>query len=299
MDVFRSALGRLGGRVPEGREVPEELPKAEQRLREIEQETGERPEGRLPGFLLLGAQKCGTSFLFNRLSHHPDVEPAVVKEVDFFSKHFERGVGWYRSCFPAPARADGEPSLSWEASPNNLFYPHAARRAAEVVPSARLIALLRNPVDRAYSHYHHQVRLGHETLPSFEEALEAEEERLRGKREGMLRDEGYLPPEFPRFSYRARGMYADQLEEWYGHFDGEQLLVLKSEDLYENTPGTVADIVRFLGLPEWEPKAARLARGVPKHSREPMDPSTRKRLERYFEPHNGRLYEQLGKDFGW
>lgn len=297
MDVFRSAFGRLSGRVSEGREAPEKVPKAEQRLREIEQETGGRPEGRLPDFLLLGAQKCGTSFLFNRLSRHPNVEPAVVKEVDFFSKHFDRGVGWYRSCFPA--RADGEPSLSWEASPNNLFYPHAARRAAEVVPDARLIVLLRNPVDRAYSHYHHQVRLGHETLPTFEEALEAEEARLRGKRDRMLRDEGYLPPEFPRFSYRARGVYADQLEEWYGHFGEEQLLVVKSEDLYGSTPETVAEIVRFLGLPVWKPEAARLARGAPKHPREPMDPATRERLERYFEPHNRRLYERLGRDFGW
>lgn len=298
MDVLRSALDRFGRHAPVGLAADGEIPKAEKKLRKIEQETGKRPEGRLPDFLLLGAQKCGTAYLFKRLSRHPDVEPPVIKEVDFFSKHFGWGVGWYRSCFPA--RSDGQPSWSWEASPNNLFYPHAARRAAEVVPAAKLIALLRNPVDRAYSHYHHQVRMGHETLPSFEAALEAEEERLRGKREEMLRDEGYLPLEFPRFSYRARGIYADQIEEWRRHFDDEQLLVVKSEDLYESPRETITGIVRFLGLPEWNPENARLSRAkTPRYSYGPMDPTTRKQLEEYFEPHNRRLYGYLGRDFGW
>lgn len=226
------------------------------------------------------------------------VIPTVISlQGNFFSKHFDEGVKWYRSCFPAPAHKDGKPVWTREASPNYLFYPHAARRTAEVVPDARLIVLLRNPVDRAYSHYHHQVRIGHESLPGFEEALEAEEERLRGKRERMLADESYLPVEFPRFSYVGRGLYANQLEEWHRYFDKDQLLAIKSEDFFERTEETLAKVVRFVGLPKWEPE--RTSRRARKYTLEPMNPDTRERLEEYFKSHNQRLYEYLGVDFGW
>jgi hypothetical protein len=110
---------------PERASPADEPVKADLALREIAQRTGKMPEGRLPDFLLIGAQKCGTGFLFRLLSQHPRVEPAVIKEVGFFSNHFEKGLEWYRSCFPAPAHEDGRPVWTWEASPNDLFYPHA------------------------------------------------------------------------------------------------------------------------------------------------------------------------------
>ena len=167
-----------------------------------------RDGGLIPLFLIC-AQKCGTTFLFRLLNCHPDVEPAVVKEVNYFSNFPEKGIDWYRSCFPAPAhREDGRAVWTWEASPNYLFYPGAARRAAEVAPGLKLIVLLRNPVDRAYSHYNHQVRRGNEPLSTFEEALEAEEERLRPAKERM-RGEERLSVNFLRFSYVSRGLYAD------------------------------------------------------------------------------------------
>ncbi len=253
--------------------------------------------GGLPDFLMIGAQKGGTGFLFRLLSRHPHVEPAAFKEVSFFSNYFDRGVDWYRSYFPPPTHKDGRKVLSWEGSPNYLLYPHAARRAAEIVGHAKLIVLLRNPVDRAYSHYNHQVRMGHEPLSSFEEALEAEEGRLRGARERMLENEHYNSVNFPRFSYVSRGLYADQLAEWHKYFDESRMLILESEDLRERTGDTVDRILNFLNLPDWEPENAR--RPKPKYRYEPMRPETRQRLEEYFAPHNERLYDYLGKDFGW
>lgn len=253
-------------------------------------------EGTLPKFITIGAQKGGTSFLYNLLTQHPDVEPAAKKELDFFSHRFDRGVGWYRSCFPELTGEKRDELSTTEASPSYLYHPHAARRAARTIPGARLIVLLRDPVDRAYSHYQHQVRMGNETL-SFEEAVDAEKERLRGEREKMLKDEHYGGADYFRFSYLSRGIYADQFAEWYGHFGEDRILVLKSEDFFGQTRETLETVLGFLGLPNWEPETVQ--RRKRKYSYEEMDSSTRRRLEEYFEPHNQRLYEYLGKDFGW
>ena len=257
---------------------------------------GESKKGTLPDFVIIGAKKSGTTSLYRLLIQHPHVEPAAAKELHFFDTLYEEGVEWYRQCFPPPRLKDGRQTVTGEATPYYLYHPHAARRMAEVVPQARLIALLRNPVDRAYSDYHHLVRSGREHL-AFEEAIEAEEERLRGESEKMLEDEHYVSPNHQHFSYLARGLYADQLMRWSEFFDNEQMLVLKSEDFFKRPREGLKAVLDFLDLPEWEPESW----GAPKKGgyEGEIDPKTRRRLEEYFEPHNQKLYEYLGTDFGW
>ena len=253
--------------------------------------------GTLPDFIVIGTQKGGTTFFYNRLARrHPYVDGAAKKEVHFFSRHFDMGVGWYKSHFSAPKQRNGRRVLTGEASPYYLYHPHAARRAAEVVPHAKLIALLRNPVDRAYSHYNHQVRMGHEPLTSFEAAIEAEGQRLLGEKEKMLADENYVSLSYARFSYLSRGVYVDQLKQWHKYFDEEQILVLKSEDLYQRTQETFRRAQRFLDIPCYEIQF-KPRKGEDKYTR--MNPLTRKQLEIHFEPHNQRLYDYLGIDFDW
>ena len=251
--------------------------------------------GALPDFLIIGAQKCGTTFLYHLLCQHPYVEPAATKEVHFFDTGFANGVEWYRSHFSPPTQKEGRKVLTGESSPYYLYHPHAARRAAQVVPGSKLIALLRNPVDRAFSDYNHKAREGREPL-SFEEAIAAEKERIRGEKEKMLADESYASPTYRKFSYLSRGVYVDQLEEWCGYFDEEQLLVLKSEDFFENPQAVFERALEFLGLPHWWTGVSG-ERNEGEYER--MNPATRQRLEDYFEPHNKRLYDFLGVDFGW
>ena len=250
----------------------------------------------LPDFLIIGAQKSGTNSLYDLLTQHPHVERAITKELNYFNLHFEKGIEWYRSQFALPRWKDERKLITGEATPDYLFYPDAARRAAKVVPQAQLIVLLRNPVHRAYSHYHHQVRKGRETL-GFEEAIEAEEARLRGERDKMLEDEHYTSFNYRHFSYLSRGIYVDQLLRWSKFYSQEQMLVLKSEDLFERTLETLKLVLDFLGLFDWEPEAVEI-RNKGRYGQE-MNPATRRRLEEYFEPHNRRLYEYLGVDFGW
>jgi Sulfotransferase domain len=163
--------------------------------------------------------------------------------------------------------------------------------------------LLRNPIDRAYSHYRHEVtkvrrnnRLIIEPL-AFEDALELEELRLRGESEKMLQDDRYSSFNHQHFSYLSRGVYADQLARWFEFFSKEQMLVLKSEDFFERTPEVFKRTLSFLGLPDWTPEEWEIfLKG--NYERE-MAPATRRQLEVYFEPHNRRLYDYLGVDFDW
>jgi hypothetical protein len=268
----------------------------ELRAAKEQQTDGDLGTGTLPDFVIIGAHKCGTTSLYHLLTRHPHVESAAAKELRFFTNHFDKGIEWYRRCFPQPKWKDGRRTITGEATPYYLFHPRTAERMAEVVPQARLITLLRNPVDRAYSHYYHQVRLGRETR-SFEEAVESEQERLL-RREGVTSEvQDLTRADRERSKYLSRGIYVDQLLRWAMFFDNEQMLVLKSEDFFERTTDTFKLVQDFLDLPEWEPESWEIYKKG--DYKQKMNPATRGWLEAYFEPHNQRLYEYLGVDFGW
>ncbi len=259
---------------------------------------GEEPgAGALPDFLIIGARKAGTTFLYNLLTRHPHVQRAARKELHYFSNLIEQeGIEWYRRCFPEPGWKDGRRIITGEATPY-LAHRYAPERAAKMVPQARLIALLRDPVGRAYSDYQHEVRAGRESR-TFKEAIEAEKARLLGEGGRTSEREGRAGGHNSR--YLSRGIYVDQLLRWWRYFDKEQTLVLKSEDFFKSPHGTLKSVFGFLELPDWEPGVLDLHNKRNRGGyRRGMDPATRKRLEEFFEPHNRRLYEHLGVDFGW
>lgn len=254
----------------------------------------------LPDFLVIGAQKAGTTALYAYLRWHPQVTGPAWKEVSFFDRHYGRGEAWYRGQFPSrpwlwlTGGRTGRRPLVGEASPSYVLHPHAPERVHALVPNARLVVLLRNPVDRALSHYHHEVALGREPL-SFEEALEREPERVDGELE-RLGDTRYFSHAWWDFTYLARGRYAEQLERWLAVFPREQLLVLASERLRREPAATYARVLDHLGAGPYD-----LPSYPPIFEREyaPMEPATRLRLEQYYAPHNERLSVLVGEDLGW
>jgi hypothetical protein len=247
----------------------------------------------LPDFLVLGAQKAGTTALYEYLRRHPQITGPSWKEVSFFDRHWARGESWYRGNFPNLARTRGK--LVGEASPSYVFHPLGPERVKAVVPDARLVVLVRNPVDRALSHYNHEVALGREPL-SFEEALDAEDERLHGEVERMEADPRYFSREWWSHTYKARGRYAEQLERWLAVFPPEQLLVLPSEDLGDAPERAHAEVRAFLGA---APQRLDSYPRVYERRYDPMSGSTRERLAEEFAEPNRRLYELLGRDLGW
>jgi Sulfotransferase domain len=255
----------------------------------------------LPDFLILGAQKAGTTALYAYLRWHPEITGPSFKEVSFFDRHYARGSPWYRAHLPArprqwPAklRHGSWPSVG-EASPSYLFHPLAPKRVRGLIPAARLIAVLRNPVDRALSHYQHEVALGREPL-SFEEALEQEEVRMCGEVERMTANPAYFSHAWWNYTYAARGRYAEQLERWYEAFPREQLLVLFSEELLEQPAESYARVVDFLGV---GPHELRSFPRIFSREYEQMSQATRERLEVEFLEPNRQLEQLLGRDLPW
>ncbi len=254
--------------------------------------------GRLPDFIVVGTQKGGTTELYDQLVLHPQIAPSFAKEVHFFDANFSKGTDWYTAFFPRVSETDVNRTsgcITGEASPCYLFHPDVARRVWATIPHVKIILLLRNPVDRAYSHYHHEVRLGYETLP-FEKALAREEVRLQGEKAKMLRDKHYYSNNYMHYSYLNRGIYIDQVKSWFEVFPQEQILVLKSEEFFANTASVMSQVHQFLGVPHVETVKMERHKSFPYPK---MDQMLRQRLLEHFEPYNQQLFDYLGRDFCW
>jgi hypothetical protein len=196
----------------------------------------------LPSFLVIGTMRGGTSSLFKYLESHPDTAASLRKEVRYFTRYWDKGLDWYRAHFPITRRR-----FAFEATPDYLFHPFAPTRAAEILPNAKLIVLLREPLARARSHYDHMVRLGFERR-SFTRALEEEDGFVGEALANCEDDERIWQPEFLYHSYLARGHYADQLERWLEVYPVRNFLVLWSEDLFAKRIETLDTIADFLSI---------------------------------------------------
>lgn len=252
----------------------------------------------LPNLLVIGAQRCGTSSLYKYLSRHPAAFGGLRKEVRYFSLYHDLGTAWYKAHFPlrwtvdAARRQTGANPIIFEATPDYLFHHDAPQWVKSELGHPKLIVLLRDPVERAYSHYGHRCRLGLETR-SFGEALDLEQKLVGNDVEFGAKNRP--------FSYFGRGLYAQHLKVWLDTFGTQSIHIVKSEDFFARTGESFADILKFLELPEWSPREFRnysYAGGVRSVSGA-LTPEIRAQLsERYREP-NRELYELTGRDFGW
>ena len=194
-----------------------------------------------PDFIIVGAQKAGSTSLYAYLAAHPDVDQPLVKEINYFDLLADRGHAWYRRHFPV--RSDTR-HISGEASPMYMVHPYALERIARDLPEVKVIAILREPVSRLVSHYRHSVRLGHETL-ALNEALRAEEERVARDLEALRRDPFHEARAFEKFTYLRRSLYAPQVARIQECFPGRSLFLR-----LENLTGTeeLHPLCDFLGI---------------------------------------------------
>ncbi|MEQ4203866.1 sulfotransferase domain-containing protein [Actinopolymorpha sp. B9G3] len=258
--------------------------------------------GAVPDFIIIGAQRCGTTYLYDLLRRHPYFKPAERKELHFFDRdaNYAKGLSWYMSQFPQPDIRNGQKEITGEATPYYLCHGLAPQRAARMVPGAKLVVMLRNPIDRAYSGHMHHSRRGEESL-SFDDAIAAERQG-----EPNPLDTGQAVADDARgrrvrrhHFHLARGIYVHQLREWQKYFSSDQILVIRSEDFFAN-PGVVArDVQRFVGLPDHDLDTASVRNRNLGTYKEAMAPATRKRLEAYFAPYNKELFHHLGRDLCW
>lgn len=244
--------------------------------------------------MVIGVQKGGTTSLFSYLSQHPEIIPSKRKEVHFFDQHYYKGLYWYRSFFPLSFF--NRKKISGEATPYYLFHPGVPERIREDVSKVKLIVLLRNPVYRAYSHFQMAKEEGIETSESFEEAIKKERKRMAGETKKLTHLARYNSHNHLNFSYLSRGNYYDQIQHWLSYFPREQLLFIKSENLYANPKEELLKAYQFLGIRNVIPEDV-----SPKNtgSYTPMNEETLRTLTHYFSAKNKKLMRLLGKDFTW
>lgn len=246
----------------------------------------------LPHFIIAGVQKGGTTSLYAYLDQHPEMYLSRPKEVHFFDDQFQKGMRYYRRHFPFAKSG----MLTGEASPYYIFHPHAPDRINEHIPDVKIIVVFRNPIMRAYSHFHMQRRAGKEHLATFEEAIAAEGERLKGEREKMLQNAEYNSVNYKKYSYAARGMYYEQARHLLDVFGENRVLFLKSEQLLEAPREQLEKVYRFLGIAQEFPASLKK-----KHVGDypAINEATMRHLKEAYREDQEKLSALLGSEFSW
>lgn len=240
-----------------------------------------------PSFFVIGSVKCGTTSLFDHMTAHPAILPAVTKESHYFH-HPERGLAWYLAQFPR--RPDGrEAYVTGDFSASTINAHDAPAMLHAMAPGARLIALVRDPVDRAISHFHMNQRVGVEQRP-LEAAMAEELEHLAN---GEASDDYAATQQ----GYLSIGLYAREIERWLGVFPREQLLILVMEEMRADPASVVDQAFAHIGVRPHQLHAfKRLNEGL---YGEGADAGVRKQLHDFFKSHNEEFYALLGRRLAW
>ncbi|GAA3266979.1 MULTISPECIES: sulfotransferase domain-containing protein [Dactylosporangium] len=258
----------------------------------------------LPQFLICGGQRCGTTSLYRALAAHPAVIKAVLhKGVHYFDVGYHHGLRWYRGHFPLQRRAErvraefGVPAQTFESSPYYMYHPHALARIAADLPGVRLVVLVRDPVERAYSQHAHEVARGFEPEVEFARALELEQERLDGQRDKLLADPFAYSFAHQHHAYRARGEYIEYIEPMARLLGRDRIHVIDSSEFFERPEPVYDAVVEFLGLPHVNSYPL-----FDRHNARPrnrLDDSIAQQLAAHYAPYDERLANFLGYKPSW
>lgn len=278
-----------------------------------------------PSFLIVGAQKSATTSLHRYLRQHPLIDSPLVKEIRYFchDANYEKGHQHYHNYFvyaKHPFRKKKLKDLiTFEATPENLYFPFVPERIAAYKPDMKIIIALRNPVSRAYSAWNmlREIRALYNKLP-----IKPKRRITRSYQKGITNNFAqvvFKSKEFPSFeqmvynefkaiqqgtthlepSVVRRGIYHEQIERFYQYFDKDQVLILESNEIKSDLLNQLNLILTHIGLPpyHWNNLDA-----TPSHTRKyvaSMSEDIKQQLQTFYAPHNEKLYQMLGKNYNW
>ena len=252
----------------------------------------------LPDFLVIGAKRCGTTSLFYHLPEHPCISKSPHDNMGFFNDNFHLGINWYKSFFPTIFTRNKIKSkfgncLTFDVTTTYMEEESTANNVYQTKPNMKIIVILRNPVDRAYSQYHLNLREKAEKR-SFEDAMEENMNELN--KESYERYE--IKPKFSveENNYLKKGLYAQQLRHWLNIFPMESMLILSTEEFESNQQVIYNKIFEFLNISQFEVKNTEK---MEKGSYPQMKSETRSLLLDYFRSHNNELFKLINKKFDW
>lgn len=255
-----------------------------------------------PTFLVVGAQRSGTTSLFRALLSHPNIlRPVMHKGINYFDVNFDKDWRWYLAHFPLVVNAQrraasGHSSAAvFEASGYYMFHPRAPQRIVDALPDIRIVAMVRDPVERAYSAYRHEFARGFET-ETFERALELEDSRVEPELARMLADPSYQSQIYRHKAYRRRGHYAEQLKVFMDALPAGRVHVVESELFFSEPETTYVRLLDFLGLPAVLPPSFDQFNARPGS---PLAQNLEAELRARFAPHDAAMAAMLGRKLAW
>lgn len=259
----------------------------------------------LPDFIIIGAGRAGTTALYSYLIQHPLIVAAStdnnesVADLHFFEYIISNNIQWYKSHFPilfSKSNNHKNSFITGEYTSTYMYHPDVPKRVFNLLPKIKLIVILRNPIDKAYSTYQQQFRFGEYTT-SFEDTINAEFKRIDLNKDfPELNSNNYDFENFVAQNIIRHGVYADYLETWLKIFDRKQILILNSDDLKKSTKETLRRVFNFLNVSNYDIKDTSQV-NVGKYP--PINKITRKKLIEFFKPHNQRLNKLLDTEFDW
>ena len=267
----------------------------------------------LPDFIIIGGAKCGTTSLFSYILNHPQVNSPTLKEISFFEHVSKTNKNWYRSHFPLKKSG----IITGEATPAYLVHPFAPERISNFIPNVKLIILLRNPIDRAYSAFNYMVNLGAQITDDFEYVIEQELKRIKILEESPINEINEKNFDYTlTFSYLRHGIYVNYIKNWLKFFPKNQIHIIHTQELNKNTDKILSDVFTFLNLPNHEINFNKSNQNIRKifvqggkefdsgkkmnvQHYEKMDEKLQKKLKKFYEPYNEELFNLLGKRFDW
>ena len=254
----------------------------------------------LPDFIIIGTVRSGSTSLYYNICEHPSVLPAAYDEIGFFDSNYHLGVNWYRSMFPTKKEMQKIEkntgyAITGEDTPFYIWNSEAAERIYKDITNSKIIAIFRNPIDRAFSNYNVGKRAG--TSPefvgiteklSFEDAIDKEIE--------FMKENSLQKSIEQRGSYLSKGHYAEQLKIWLKIFPKKQIHILSTEDMQKNPESTISEIFQFLDISDYIIKNPQKQ----KYFKYPeMKKDTREKLIDYYKPLNDQFFKMIGKKFNW
>ena len=259
--------------------------------------------GNLPEFYIIGAAKSGTSSLYTALTQHPGIIDRIDKEIHFFDYPQKRnkGIAYYKAHFLPEfqkkqiSKRLGYAPLEGDATPF-MFHFWIPKWLFDVNPHAKLIAILRNPIDRAFSAYYHNRYRGREPL-SFEDAIALETDRVKEEAENLKRDPQASIYHYSTFSYLGRGRYYEQLIRWLNFFSKDQIYVISFEDFVNDQSKICSQLFDFLNLPDYPVNSYHKINSGGYNKT--INYALRTKLRSYFQEHNQKLFRLINKKFNW
>jgi len=250
----------------------------------------------LPDFLIIGAPRSGTTSLYHYLMSHPDISPPLKKEIGYFSLRYQKGEQWYRHHFPVKKKNE----LTGEASPGYIYHPEAAKRIREVVPDAKIVAVLRDPVDRCYSGFWQQCVRDRSVISRYDVS---KFRRIITSYFDTLDDDClYASNKYDSLNHITRGCYVSYLEPYYNLFGYDNMCVVCTEDLRNDPMSVLSRIAKFLGVSsDWYVDVNCMYN---RHVNQPYlydgkNDEVIDRLRKFYEPFNHKLYRMIGQTFTW